>query len=391
MNCASKVLPGLVVLLNQHVQAYRKKKVGLLANQASVGPDFRHTLELIDEAMPGAVKCLFSPQHGFVGDKQDNMVVSDHGQLADGRPVHSLYSGQLTPSQEMLKGLDVFMVDLLDVGTRVYTFAQTLNLAMEACAEAGLEVVILDRPNPIGGLEIEGNILDDDCRSFVGLQPIPMRHSLTMGELSIFINSRLAKPVTLTVIPLAGWKREMYYKDTGLPWILPSPNLPDPVTAWLYPGQVIWEGTNISEGRGTTKPFHLMGAPFIDSAILVSDLKDLKLPGLAVRKVSFQPTFNKWAGQVCHGLELHPLDSSFKPYLTSLSLLQIISRRWPEDFKLKEPPYEYEWERRPLDLILGRRRLFEALSDGTTAKELCDSFESELTSFQRSIKTIKIY
>jgi uncharacterized protein YbbC (DUF1343 family) len=348
-------------------------------------------LDYLDDGLPSAVKKIFSPQHGFVGDKQDNMIESDHFRLVDGRPVYSLYADKRKPDREMLKDLDVFLVDLIDVGTRVYTFAQTLTLVMEACSEVELPVVVLDRPNPIGGLAVEGNILDDDCRSFVGLQPIPMRHGLTMGELAVFINSRMKKPAPLTVIPMTGWQRSMYFNDTGLNWVLPSPNLPTPETAWLYPGQVIWEGTNISEGRGTTRPFHLMGAPFIDPDLLAKDLSLLKLPGLAVRKASFQPTFNKWAGQVCQGLELYPLDRTFKPFLTALSLLEIILKRWPKDFKLKEPPYEYEWERRPIDLILGRQNLFEALMKGTTAGELDKSFEGELSAFNQETKNIKIY
>jgi uncharacterized protein YbbC (DUF1343 family) len=218
-----------------------------------------------------------------------------------------------------------------------------------------------------------------------------MRHGLTLGELAAFYNSRLDKPCKLTVIPLVGWQRAMYFNDTGLNWVMPSPNMPDPITAWLYPGAVIWEGTNLSEGRGTTRPFHLLGAPYLDSEVLAQELKKLDLPGLAFRKAAFLPTFNKWAGQLCHGLELYPLDPSFKPYLTALSLMEIILRFYPKDFKLKDPPYEYEWERRPIDLILGRRGLFEALAEGTAARELSLSFESELKKFARETKTFKLY
>ncbi|MDR2367174.1 MAG: DUF1343 domain-containing protein [Deltaproteobacteria bacterium] len=385
------VATGLSVFLALHAGEYRNKAIGLLANQASVGPGYRHALELLDEKMPGAIKKVFSPQHGFAGEKQDNMIESGHSRLPDGRPVHSLYADKRKPDPQSLSGLDVFMVDLQDVGTRVYTFAHTVNLALEACAEAGLEVLVLDRPNPIGGLGIEGNLLDPDCRSFVGLQPVPMRHSLTMAELAIFANSRLPKPARLTVIPMAGWDRGMYFPQTGLNWVMPSPNLPDPATAWLYPGAVVWEGTNVSEGRGTTRPFHLFGAPYVDSATLAADLKALNLPDLAFRQASFQPTFNKWAERTCHGLELYPLGPAFKPYLTALSILQIILRRWPGDFKLKDPPYEYEFETRPIDLILGRLGLFDALASGIPAKDLCDSFAPELKAFAREIKTVRIY
>ncbi|MDR2387604.1 MAG: DUF1343 domain-containing protein [Deltaproteobacteria bacterium] len=391
MGQVGSVLSGLSVFLELLHLADKGKAIGLLANQASVGPDYRHALELLDEKLPGAVKKIFSPQHGFVGDKQDNMIESEHLTLRDGRPVYSLYADKREPDDEMLSGLEVFLIDLVDLGTRVYTFAQTVFLCLKACAKKGLEVVICDRPNPIGGLEIEGNLLDDDCHSFVGLAPTPMRHSLTMGELAIFFNSRLEKPATLTVIPLAGWKRSMYFNQTGLNWVMPSPNMPEPLTAWLYPGAVIWEGTNLSEGRGTTRPFHLFGAPYLDSELLESHLKKLQLPGLALRKAAFLPTFNKWAGQLCHGLELHPLDRTFKPYLTALSILSVILKGWPERFKLKDPPYEYNFETRPLDLILGRRGLFEALQEGTPALELTKSFADELLKFKREIKTVKLY
>ncbi|MDR0621282.1 MAG: DUF1343 domain-containing protein [Deltaproteobacteria bacterium] len=386
-----RIASGLSVFLHSHAYDYLGKPIGLLANQASVEPDLQHALLSLDIKLPGSVKKIFSPQHGFVGEKQDNMVESDHGQLPDGRPVYSLYSERRAPKAEWLSDLDVLLVDLQDAGTRVYTFVWTVVLTMEVCAEIGLEVIILDRPNPIGGEAIEGNLLDDDCQSFVGLAPIPMRHSLTMGELCLYVNSRFKKPCNLTVIPMHGWQRDMYHFDTELTWVMPSPNLPLPTSALLYPGAVIWEGTNVSEGRGTTRPFHIFGAPYLDSRALALDLKPLKLPGFMAREASFQPTFNKWSGELCHGLEIYPQDKSFKPFLTALSILEIILRRWPNEFKLKEPPYEYEFERRPIDLILGRKGLFEALKSGTSAKELCASFSEELKRYRREIKTIKLY
>ncbi|MDR1546682.1 MAG: DUF1343 domain-containing protein [Deltaproteobacteria bacterium] len=368
-----------------------KGPLGLLANQASVGPDYRHALAVLDQARPGQVKAVFSPQHGWAGEKQDNMRESAHGSLKDGRPIFSLYGRERRPTPEMLQNLSALIVDLPDVGTRVYTFAQTMSLCLEACAEAGVEVVVLDRPNPVGGLALEGNLLDDDCRSFVGLHPTPLRHGLTLGELAVFFAARLPRPPALTVAPLQGWRREMFFADTGLPWVMPSPNLPTAETAWLYPGQVLWEGTNLSEGRGTTKPFHLTGAPFVDGEKLAADLRAFKLPGLAVRAVQFEPCFGKWAGQVCGGVELHPLDRSFEPLWTSLSMLEAILKRWPEDFRLKEPPYEYEWDRRPIDLILGRRSVFDQLAAGVPARTLRDSFVAELAAFERARRETLLY
>ncbi len=376
-----KTAIGLERFLRHDGTPYRKARLGLLANQASVGPDYIHALALLDETFPDMVTALFGPQHGWAGEKQDNMVESAHAVDRRGRPIYSLYGETRRPTAAMLAGLDALLVDLVDVGTRVYTFAHTLSHCLEEAAALGLEVLVLDRPNPIGGLAVEGNLLADDCRSFVGLHPLPMRHGLTLGELARFINTSLEKPAPLKVIPLENWRRDQYFPQTGLPWVFPSPNLPSPDCAWVYPGQVLWEGTNISEGRGTTRPFNLMGAPFLDSEILIRELKRLDLPGVRFRPAHFQPTFHKWAGEECRGLELFPVDVSFRPYLTSLSILEIILKFWPERFRLKEPPYEYEYTRRPLDLILGRSDLFDRLIGGHGAADLERSWQTELADF----------
>jgi len=386
-----KCRTGLERFITEEKKNYKKARLGLLANQASVGPDYVHALDLLDEALPGAVTALFGPQHGWAGEKQDNMVESAHGVDGRGRPIYSLYGETRRPKAEMLEKLDALLVDLVDVGTRVYTFAHTLSHCLEEAAAAGLEVIVLDRPNPIGGAEVEGNILDDDCRSFVGLHPIPMRHGLSLGELALFINARLDPPAPLRVIEVQGWRREDYFPATGLPWVYPSPNLPGPDCAWVYPGQVLWEATNISEARGSTRPFNLLGAPFIDSEALLSRLKKMQLSGVIFRKAHFQPTFHKWAGEICRGLELFPIDRSFKPYLGSLCLLSLILELWPEEFQLKEPPYEYEYSRRPIDLILGRRSLFDRLASGESPFDLEDSWRDELEAFLREREKYLLY
>lgn len=375
------VVTGLERFVASEKTPYQKARLGLLANQASVGPKYVHSLEMLDDALPGAVTALFGPQHGWAGEKQDNMVESAHGRDRRGRPIFSLYGETRRPAPEMLAGLDALLVDMVDVGTRVYTFAHTLSHCLEEAGRAGLEVVILDRPNPIGGAEVEGNLLAADCRSFVGLHPVPMRHGLTLGELGLMINARLEKPAPLKVVACNNWRRERYFTETGLPWVYPSPNMPSPDCAWVYPGQVIWEGTNISEGRGCTRPFNLMGAPFIDSDALLKRLKAIDLPGVIFRPAHFQPTFHKWSGEMCRGLEIFPVHKSFKPYLTGLVLLQLVLELWPGEFKLKEPPYEYEFERRPLDLILGRSDLFDLLAAGESAAELERGWRSELDKY----------
>lgn len=392
MPCSAvQVSVGLTKFVSRPPSAYKKARLALVANQASVGPNYVHAVTLLDQAYPGQLNALFSPQHGFAGEKQDNMVESGHRREHNQRPLYSLYGQTRRPTPDMLAGIDVLLIDLVDVGTRVYTFAQTMAYCLEEAGRLNLEVLIMDRPNPIGGLGIEGNPLADDCRSFVGLYPIPMRHGLTMGELALYINHRLPQPARLKVIKAQGWRREMYFPETGLPWVYPSPNLPDPATAWVYPGQVLWEGTNISEGRGTTKPFQLCGAPFIDSSALIAELARLDLPGVIFRPAVFLPTFHKWMGQDCGGLEIHPVSKDFKPYLTSLSILEIILKLWPASFKTTLPPYEYEFERRPLDLILGDRRIFDGLSQGHSAASLAEGWQPDLQAYQAERNRFLLY
>ncbi|MDR2935559.1 MAG: DUF1343 domain-containing protein [Candidatus Adiutrix sp.] len=382
---------GLERFLAREGFSYKKARLGLLAGPASIGPGYCHALDLLDAALPGAVVALFGPQHGWAGEKQDNMVESPHGRDRQGRPIHSLYGETRRPTPAMLAGLDALLVDMTDVGTRVYTFAHTLSHCLEEAGPLGLEVIVLDRPNPLGGQDMEGHLLSGDCLSFVGLHPLPMRHGLTLGELARFINRRLPRPAPLTVVPCENWRRSQYFPETGLPWVSPSPNLPTFESAWVYPGQVIWEGLNVSEGRGTTRPFNLVGAPFINSRALAARLGQLALPGLAYRPVSFQPTFNKWAGEICQGLELFPLDKSFRPYLTGLSLLQLLLELHPESLKLKEPPYEYEYRRRPLDLILGRSDVYDRLAAGLPAADLAREWGPDLAAFQSEVFQFLLY
>ncbi|MGL4207883.1 MAG: exo-beta-N-acetylmuramidase NamZ family protein [Candidatus Adiutrix sp.] len=386
-----KTVIGLEKFILNEAKHYRTARIGLLANQASVASSYTHALDLIDAALPGALKVLFGPQHGWVGEKQDNMIESGHSVDKLGRPIFSLYGDVRSPTTDMLSHLDVLLIDLFDVGTRVYTFAQTISHCLKAASNAKVSVVVLDRPNPIGGLEVEGNVLADDCVSFVGLNPIPMRHGLTMGEMALFINNRLEKPAALKVISCENWHRHQYFPETKLPWVLPSPNMPTFDCAHVYPGQVLWEGTNISEGRGTTRPFNLMGAPFIKAELLWRKLKALDLPGVIFRKAHFEPTFHKWAGEVCEGVEIFPLDQTFKPYLTSLCILKEILNLWPDDFKLKSPPYEYEFVRRPIDLILGDSTVFNRLQHGESPFEAEKLWHPKLLEFLKQRDKVLLY
>jgi uncharacterized protein YbbC (DUF1343 family) len=344
----------------------RGARLGLLMNQASVDRQFRYACDVLAEAYPGQLRVLFSPQHGLWGERQANMIESPH--VVHPRlqiPVYSLYSETRSPSAGMLADLDVLVVDLQDVGTRVYTLIWTISYCLEACAATGKTVVLLDRPNPLGGELVEGPLLDPDFGSFVGRASIPMRHGLTLGELTVFVNRELGINAELHVVPMQGWRRGMDFAETGRTWIAPSPNVPRVESVLVYPGQVLLEGTNLSEGRGTTVPFEVCGAPFIDAERLAEALEQFDLPGVLFRPVRFLPTFDKWAGQTCEGVALHVTDAGrFRPYRTSAAILAATRRLWPTDFAWLDPPYEYETEKPPIDIIAGGARLREAIDAG---------------------------
>jgi len=369
-----KITTGLENLKTNPPEWLKGKRIGLLANPASVDRRLTHALDIIPLVFPGQVKALFSPQHGFYAEKQDNMIESDHGlhPLLD-IPVFSLYNTSRIPTQEMFDRIDTLIIDIQDVGTRVYTFIYTISYCLETAARLNKTVVILDRPNPIGGLQVEGNLLDPDYASFVGRFPIPMRHGLTVGEISQFFNHEFHLDCNLKIIPMNGWKRSMYWQDTGLVWIPPSPNLPTPMSCMVYPGQVIFEGTNISEGRGTTLPFEQFGAPFLDTGAIMKEAGPA-IQGASLRLVNFEPTSGKWQNQLCRGFHIHVTSKQdFKPYWTSLLLMQLMIKFHPREFEFKSPPYEYEYERMPIDLILGSqdvRKKITKMNDPTEV-ELC--------------------
>ncbi len=384
---------GLEVFLDDTSSSLAGKRVGYLSNQASTTRGLVHGRIPLRKKFGSRLTCLFSPQHGFFSEKQDNMVESvDTADPVTGLPVFSLYGEHRRPTAEMLRHLDVLLIDLVDVGTRVYTFLYTMAYCLEAAAEYGKEVIVVDRPNPIGGEKIEGNPLRQDCRSFVGLYPLPMRHGLTFGELARFINREFKIGADLTVVPMQGWQRTMLFRDTGFPWVAPSPNMPTPETALVYPGQVLWEGTNISEGRGTTQPFEFFGAPFWRHEAILSRVGKTELPGCFLRPIVFQPTSGKWHGESCHGFQLHVTDSQrYLPYRTSLVLLRATMELYAGDFRYKEPPYEYEFKRLPLDLLLGDRQLREGLEKGRTVAELEAGWQEELRAFERARKPYFLY
>lgn len=374
---------GLEQLVASPPAGLRNARIGLLCNSASVDRDLIHGRRRLHSAFGDRLKVLYSPQHGFFAEKQDNMIESDHrkdGLL--GTPVYSLYGRTRIPTQEMLDPIDVLLVDLQDVGTRVYTFIYTMSYCMEAAREFDKKVVILDRPNPIGGVAVEGNCLNPQWQSFVGRYPIPMRHGLTIGELARLFNDAYGIGCDLDVIPMKGWQRHMLFEDTGLAWIAPSPNLPTPVSALVYPGQVIWEGTNVSEGRGTTQPFELFGAPYIEPDRVLDAINLENMDGAVLRVVEFEPTSNKWQGEICRGFQLHIKDPArFKPYRAGLALLQAILKCHADRFEWKAPPYEYEYHKRPIDLILGDQQIRKQLSAMMPISTLETAWQDDLDAF----------
>lgn len=365
-------------------------------HQASVTRALDSARDVLHRICGRRLTALFGPQHGIAGEKQENMIESPHSDDSRlGVPVHSLYSETRRPTPAMLEGIDTLVIDLQDVGTRVYTFVWTVALVLDACAEAGIPVVVLDRPNPIGGRLVEGNMIRPGYESFVGLHSVPMRHGLTIGELASLVNARLGRDgraCELTVIPMKGWRRRMLFADTGLPWVLPSPNIPTPEVAEVYPGQVLLEGTNLSEGRGTTVPFQIFGAPFIDAAALRRRFERRKLPGCRLRDHDFEPTFHKWERRLCRGFQIHVTNArTFRPYLTTLCLLQDAARLHPDHFEWKQPPYEYVSDRMPIDILTGDPRLRKAIESGESLKRIAASWAKEIRAFRRESAPHRLY
>ncbi|HZE21061.1 MAG TPA: DUF1343 domain-containing protein [Desulfobaccales bacterium] len=389
----ARVASGLEIFLREKPAWAAGARLGLLSHAASIGPDLTSARELVARGFPGRLQVLFSPQHGLLGEKQDNMVPSaDFTDPVLHLPVVSLYGPRLTSPPEALAALDVILVDLVDVGTRVYTFAATLAKLMEAAAPLGKKVAVLDRPNPIGGDAVEGNMLKPEWSSFVGPYPLPMRHGFSLGELTRYYNDTQNIGCDLEVIPAAGWRRGDYYDATNLHWVLPSPNLPTLEAAIVYPGQVLLEGTNLSEGRGTTRPFELFGAPFLEPGRILELLKGTELPGVILRTACFEPTFHKWAGELCRGFQLHVTDrQTFRPYYTTITLLAAIRQLYPGQFAWRQPPYEYETERLPFDLLTGDEKIRTGLENGVSAAELEEAWQGGLARFMEVRKGFLIY
>lgn len=379
-----RVVTGLERVLSDREGALAGQRIGLIANPTTVDTHLRHAVDLLAAHPRVDLRVLFGPEHGLRGDAQDMIAVGAARDARTGLPVYSLYGtdeASLTPPAESLEGLDAVVFDIQDVGSRYYTYVWTMVLAMRACAAAGVGFVVLDRPNPIGGHLVEGGAIEPGYHSFVGLCSLPNRHGLTAGEIARWVMDTEKLDLALEIVTMHGWQRSMYFEDTGLPWILPSPNMPTRDTALVYPGMCLVEGTELSEGRGTTRPFELSGAPFIDSQALAEALADL--PGLVPRPVVFRPTFHKWAGQPCGGVQLHVTDrETFRPYLTGVAFLREIRMRWPEHFAWRTKAYEFVADIPAIDLLAGSALVRQGIDAGAALADLAATWADAEAAFR---------
>ena len=348
--------------------------MGLVANPTAVNRGLDHAADLLHRRPEVDLRCLFGPEHGLRGSAQDMAAVADHTDSATRLPVASLYGdtlASLSPAPEQLARLDVLLFDVQDVGARYYTYGATLALCMRAAAVSGVRVVVLDRPNPIGGAAVEGGGLDAGLESFCGLYPAPQRHGMTLGELARLYNETFGIGCELEVAACEGWSRSAYYDQCGLPWVMPSPNMPTPDTALVYPGMCLLEGSNLSEGRGTTRPFELFGAPFIDGPRLARELHRCDLPGVVFRPCVIEPAFHKFRGQRCGAIQLHVNDrNAFKPYRTGLAVLVAVRKLWPESFAWRTEPYEFRADVPAIDLLTGRAAVRQAIDRGAALDDV---------------------
>ncbi len=363
------------------------RRVGVVCNPASIDGEFRHVADRLAADTRLRLAALFGPQHGFRSDVQENMIETGHGRDEIRRvPVYSLYSETREPTADMLRDLDVLVVDLQDVGTRIYTYIYTMANCLRAARRHGVKVIVCDRPNPIDGISVEGPMLDPGFESFVGLYPIPMRHGMTIGELARLFNEHFGIGADLEVVTMEGWRREMHAEQTGLPWVLPSPNIPTVDSAIVYPGTVLFEGTNVSEGRGTTRPFELAGAPWIVAERFADAINRIELPGVHFRPALFEPTFHKHAKTSCGGCQIHVLDRQlFRAVETGVALVSAFRAQASDRgrFEWRQPPYEYEHEKLPIDILAGSADLREQIEAGVPARSIARSWETGVARFMK--------
>jgi uncharacterized protein YbbC (DUF1343 family) len=389
----NKINLGLEKLLDGQISLLKGARVGLVCNPSSVNHQFLHAADLFRNHHEINLTALFGPQHGIRGETQDNMI-EWQGFLDErtGVMAYSLYGDVREPTQEMMDEVDLLVFDMQDVGTRVYTFIYSMALVMQAASRMNKPVIVLDRPNPIGGMEIEGNLLEPGNESFVGMFSLPMRHGMTIAELALMFNQEFKIGCPLEVVSMDGYRRDLWFNDTDAPWVIPSPNIPTIETAVVYPGAVLIEGTRISEGRGTTRPFEIIGAPYARSYDVSEHLNQHNLPGVVFRPHSFIPTFQKHAGKLCHGVQIHVLNRTiYRPVQTGIAIIKAFHDLYPADFQWQEPPYEYVYDRLPFDVISGSSNLRGQIDNGIPLARIVDSWRAGEKEFAERRKPYLLY
>ncbi|WP_456440520.1 exo-beta-N-acetylmuramidase NamZ family protein [Psychroserpens sp.] len=393
-----KVKTGLDILVkDKNLQSEFNGKVALLCHNASIDSTYTHAVLKFKEIFGDRFVKIFGPQHGFSTDVQDNMIETNHTiHPYFNIPVYSLYSETRIPTDEMLEGINHLFIDLQDIGCRMYTYIYTLTLLLEKCIDKDIQIIVLDRPNPINGIDIEGNILEKAFESFIGLHPIPVRHGMTIGEVALMHQNLWTKEkINLRVIKMQHWSREMFFEDTKLPWLLPSPNLARAESTCTFPATVLFEGTLLSEGRGTSQPLEIVGHPKIEAFSfyenqLVNSIKKSKLKGFVLRPITFLPTFQKHANAICNGFQIHITDKKiFNPWRVGQFMMRELYHHLGNDFKWKEPPYEYNYTHKPIDIINGSDKLRHWVENNEPV-EMLDSFEN-LEAYKNQLNEIKLY
>ncbi|WP_226535507.1 exo-beta-N-acetylmuramidase NamZ family protein [Fictibacillus halophilus] len=380
---------GLEMLMSDQISLLEGKNVGLITNPTGVDRELNSVVDVLYNHPDIELKALYGPEHGVRGSAQAGQYVEFYTDPKTGLPVYSLYGKTKKPTPEMLEGIDVLVFDIQDVGTRFYTYIYTMAYAMEAAKENNIPFVVLDRPNPLGGEQVEGPVLDPSYSSFVGLYPIPLRHGMTVGELAKLFNEEFNIDADLEVVEMKGWKRSWPYEDSGLEWVLPSPNMPTKDTAITYPGAALIEGTNVSEGRGTTKPFELIGAPFINGDDLAEALNEQALPGVKFRSASFIPSFSKHSGKLSHGVEIHVTDEKlFQPVLSGITLVKTIHDMYPQDFAFRA---EDSAGKSFFDLLIGNGWVRDAIESGSSVEEIVNRYQDELNDFKEIRQNYLLY
>lgn len=388
------VKTGLEIVAERLPVPLKGKRIGILCHAPSITKDFRHITDIFSARKDCFLSAIFGPQHGLFGQTQDNMIewngdLHPHFNI----PVFSLYGEQRKPTPEMLKDIEAFIIDLQDIGARLYTYIWTIKLCMQACFESGIPVWILDRPNPIGKLPCDGPVLKEDFFTFVGGACIPLCHRMTMGEMALWIKEKYIPGCDLNVVWMENWNRFSLFNETKLPWVLPSPNMPTIQTAIVYPGIVLAEALNLSEGRGTTIPFELFGAPFIFSEKLKKNLDSRSIPGCAFRIHNFIPTFNKYENQNCNGIQIHVVNpEAYFPVGTALEIFDaIIETSVNDSLKFNNPPYEYEYSLVPFDILSGDEEMRKTLENRSSLNVEKQRWVYEIDKFETEFSQLAVY